>query len=100
MLAKYDTSFIAKDQNVYSVLFIFRLFTLRELTIISLGKRLVLRSLTVSRCKTDRRISSRFRNAVKLGNLLIEQAGILCDFIVLLASFNITATRNSPGYLS
>ena len=53
MLAKYDTSFFFyQEPKRAQCTFIFRSFTLRELKIISLGKRLVIsQCLTVSRCK-------------------------------------------------
>ena len=40
MLAKYDTSFLTKDQNVHSVSFIFCSFTLRQFTVYSSGKKI------------------------------------------------------------
>ena len=50
MLAKYDTRFFYQGPKRAECTFIFRSFTLRELKIISLEKRLVI-SVSVSRCK-------------------------------------------------
>ena len=49
MLAKYETSFLTTDQNVHIVSIIFCSFTLRQFTVISLGKELV---ISVSQCQS------------------------------------------------
>ena len=48
MLVKYDTSFFYEGPKRAECTFIFRSFTLRELKIIQLGKRLV---ISVSQCQ-------------------------------------------------
>ena len=95
MLAKYNTSFLRRTKSAQCS-FIFCSFTLREFTVSSLGKRLV---ISVSQRQgvnglVNSQQNVRFGIAGKLERLPIEQVRIV------LASFIMTATRNSPGYPS